>query len=169
MNEEEFRQQAVPTDVCRAGRRELKACRTISDWIDSYLKGINFCLAKEHPKISLMRRYSKDLEGRGVYVDTNSLVSQNQERTVFLGESVADLTFNNFCVAIVYAKHFSKIKIKAKEYAYVLVDAFDKAEIEIEAKGGASVTVNLYGDATCTGNAKVIHTRKKTYDLQARQ
>lgn len=160
--------EAKTAKGCKDGIKQLKACKTIHDYIECYFDCIDFCLAENVPSITTFKEINcTEIESAGIFVDKR-LLMKNPKRLVLLGKSDFEIEYSDYAVSRIYVKHETTLHIKASGNAYVMVDALDNTQVRVETTDNAKVVVNLYSKAECSGNAKVIQRNRETYDLQVR-
>lgn len=150
--------------MCEKGKSGLMNSSSIDDLVTEYWKGIDFCLAKDYPRMRVMKRFQIEFRKQHVYLDENINI-ENVEKAAFIGQCYATLVANGYSACRVYVKHSSKLNIKASGNAYVMVDALNASDVIVECTEGAKVIVNLYSAATSTGATKTVHKNLETYEL----
>lgn len=154
--------------MCDKGQNGLMSADNIPDLVTEYWRGIDFCLAKDYPRLRVMKRFQDEFRAQHVYLG-ESVKIENEARNAFLYGCKVEFTANNYAVSRLYAKHDSLVCIKASGHAYVMVDALDDSIISVECIEDAKVIVNLYARASVSSsigqNIKIIHKNLETYDL----
>lgn len=150
--------------MCEKGQGGLMNSSSIDDLVTEYWKGIDFCLAKDYPRMRVMKRFQNEFRKQHVYLDETVKI-ENIEKTVFLGLCYATFIANDYSVCRIYVKHASKLNIKASDNSYVMVDALNTSDVIVECTENAKVIVNLYSNAASVGATKVVHKNIETYEL----
>ena len=150
--------------MCEKGQTGLLNSSSLDDLITEYWHGIDFCLAKDYPRMRTMKRFQNEFRKHHVYVD-ESVNIENAEKSAFIGQCYGTLVANGYSVCRVYVKHSSKINIKASGNAYVMIDALNTSDVIVECTESAKVIVNLYSKATSIGATKTIYKDMETYEL----
>lgn len=152
------------TGMCEKGQSGLMNSSSIDDLVTEYWKGIDFCLAKDYPRLRVMKKFRNEFREQHVYLD-ETIKIENVDKAVFLGQCYAILIVNDYAVCRIYVKHNSKLNIKASGNAYVMVDTLNTSDVIVECTESAKVIVNLYSMATSVGATKTIHKNLETYEL----
>lgn len=162
--------QAKEKGICKDWFKDLEQTENITDLIQMYLKGIDFCLANDFPSNDFIRKHFKGkMEDFGIFLD-GSFQLKNKSKCVLLGNCKGILAIDQYNVSEVFVKHQSEIILEAKDNAFVMIDLFDDAVLHIHALGDAKICVNQYQGKsqihqTKSENAqiKIITKNKKTY------
>lgn len=150
--------------MCDKGQDGLMSAASIADLVTEYWRGIDFCLAKNYPRMRVMRRFQNKFREQQVYIGEVVKV-ENERKAVFLGKCYATFIADGYSVSHIYVKHDSKLNIKVSGNAYIMVDALDASDVIVECTEEAKVIVNLYSKATSTGATKTIQKNLETYEL----
>lgn len=154
--------------MCDKGQNGLMSADSIADLVTEYWRGIDFCLAKDYPRLRVMKRFQDEFRNQHIYLG-ESVNLVNEKRAVFLDGCTVEFTADKYAVSYLYVKHNSHLTIKASGHAYVTVDALNDSIIDVKCSENAKVIVNLYARASvfpASGdNIKIIHKHLDTYDL----
>lgn len=163
----ELRNMGREHGLCAPWREMLSDAGDKETLVKMYLRGIDFCLAYDYPRVEYMERNFKGMcEPFGVFV-SELVRAHNVPKVVAVGESTGMAEYEGAQVARVFVKHQSRITVIAAGASIVSVDCFDRSEIHVLAKAGAEITVYRYGDALVDvwgGNVSVIHKNCTTYE-----
>lgn len=152
------------SEMCEKGQIGLLASSSIGDLVTEYWHGIDFCLAKDYPRMRVMKRFQNEFRNQHVYID-ETIKLENVEKAAFLGQCYATLLADGYSVCRIYVKHESKLNIKASGNAYVMVDALNTSNVIVECTESAKVIVNLYSKATSVGSSKTVRKNLETYEI----
>lgn len=154
--------------ICAEWYDQLLKTKTVEQLAEMYLKGIDFCLANDYPSNAFLKKHFRgQTEQFGIYLDSQFDV-KNRKKIVALGQCIGRVEVNEYSVAEVFLKHYSRITVIASDHAFVMIDLFDNAKLNVIASGGAKVCINRYSgliEAEQLDDAiiKVIEKHRKTY------
>lgn len=154
--------------MCDKGQNGLMSADSIADLVTEYWRGIDFCLAKDYPRLRIMKRFQAEFRKQHVYLG-EAVTLTNEKRAAFLGGCVVEYDADGYSASYLYVKHNSKLTIKALGHACVMIDALDESIVDVECAENAKVIVNLYAHASVSSaigdNVKIVHKHLNTYDL----
>ena len=130
--------------------------------IEKYIKGIDFCIKNDYPKLDFIKAYvsSKMLAKHGVFVDGN-IVESNAHIAVLLGKSNGIIRYNGLSTGNVYIRHESELTIEATDMAKVFVETYEGCKLKAVATGNSKIFVYWHGgDVNVSGNVTVRDKRK---------
>ncbi|WP_042373649.1 hypothetical protein [Bacteroides neonati] len=155
-------------EMCGNGQSGLMNALSIDDLVTEYWRGIDFCLAKDYPRLQVMKKFKKELRTQHIYIG-EEVKLENETKAAFLFNCKVDFTANEYAVSRIYAKHNSLISIRASGHAFVMVDALDSSILDIECIEEAKVIINMYARSSVRSsvgqNIKTVYKNLETYDL----
>jgi hypothetical protein len=165
---EQLKKDAVSKGLCELWQAKFKTDLSLKMLCKMYIKGIDFCISEDYPTLDFLRDEMKgQCEPFGIFID-DLVQSSNMTDVVLNGKCKAELSYFDYSVCRIYARHDSVVDIKASENAYLTIDCFDNSVLNINATDKSKVTVAQYGNSIVNvrGNLENILIRKmnkKTY------
>lgn len=164
--------QAKQNDICDDWHRWiLRTGDNKIALIQIYLRGLDFCLAKNYPSLDIIRKDFKGLcENYGIFIDEAFDVT-NFKKVVALGSATGTIAETGHSVACIYARHDTTTNLHVSGNAIVMVEVYDDAVLNIHADDNARVTVFQYSrncrvmteQKSATAKIKIKFKNKKTY------
>lgn len=163
----DLKNKAISKGLCQPWQRKFNQVKDKEELVKMYLAGINFCIINNYPTPEYIEANFKGMcEKFGVYVNEKALL-HNARKLVFVGDCLAQLSYDSYEVAQIYVKDSSVVHVKAGDHAIVMVDCFDSSKVITEAGNGARIIVNKYLGAEIkfiSGEVKVIEHKTKVYE-----
>lgn len=142
---EEMKEKAVSLGLCAQWTSEWERNSSIDEMVEKFVKGIDFCIAKNWPTVDIIKRYFGEAgHKRGVYADENVSL-KNPKMLILNGECVANIEYEWMDSGEIYVRHNSSLHLKAKGLSRVFVNLHNDAEVHIEVEDSARVFVYQYG------------------------
>lgn len=131
---------------------------------EKFVKGQDFCVVHDYPKIDdIMRLFSRDeLRSIGVYVDEDDICVESPSTPVVLGDTSMRIEYVGTDVGDVYVRHNGNVSVLASDMSVVSVNVYDNSTVHVV--GGSISPVNVYhygGVVTFEGNVVVKERRKR--------
>ena len=130
--------------------------------INKYIKGIDFCIKNDYPKLDFIKAVftGQELADNGIFADCN-IVMSNAKSAVLLGKSNGIIRYDGLNTGNVYLRHQSELTIEATGVARVFVEVYEGCRINVVATGIAKVFVYWHGGTVnASGNVTVRDKRK---------
>lgn len=153
---EKMKQEAVLLGLCAQWTAEWKEETTKDDMAEKFIRGLDFCIKHDWPKVDVMKQCFGDvMHDHGIYAD-ETLHMADPDTMVLNGRCDASVTCGNYASSDIYARHKTKLRLKVRDNAYVHVSVYDEAQVEIECTGNAKCFVYRYGgNVEATGKVVV--------------
>lgn len=138
---------------------------TKQELIDKYLKGIDFCIEHDYPRLEFIKAYFPKtlLEKNGIFLDEvfSCGNTASYKTVVALGKSKGMMWYIGPVSRSVYARHNSEVTVKATDGARVFVEAWENSRVRAMADDESKVFVYWHGgEVTSEGNVVVRDKRK---------
>lgn len=162
-----LKDRAVELGLCDKWRDEWERDETKQELIEKYLRGIDFCIQHDYPKLEFIREYfpKKLLDKNGVFVDEEIGRRDDvaaRDTVVLLGGSKAELHYDGLGMGNIYVRHQSEVTIVARGWARVFVECYEDSVINVTAEDESKVFVYQHGGkVAATGNVIVRDRLKK--------
>ena len=158
--------RAVELGLCEKWKDEWEKDETKQELIDKYLRGIDFCIKHDYPKLAFIREYfpKKLLNKNGILLDEN--VGRRDEMAshgtvVLLGNSKAELHFNGLRTGTIYVRHQSELTIVARDNSRVFIECYEDSKVYVSAEVTSRVFVYWHGGTVeADGNVTIRDKRK---------
>lgn len=138
---------------------------TKQELIEKYLRGIDFCIAHDYPRLEFIKAHFPKamLEKNGVFVDeVFSCCNTATYRTVVaLGKSRGTLTFDGMTCRSVYARHHTEVTVRATDGAKVFVEAWEDCKVNAYADDESRVFVYWHGGEVTTDGKVTVRDKRK--------
>lgn len=139
---------------------------TKQELIDKYLRGIDFCIEHDYPRLEFIKAYFPKaiLEKNGIFVDEvfDCCNTARYKTVVALGRSRGNISFEGMTCRSIYARHRSELTVKATDGARVFVEAWENCNVEAYADEESKIFVYWHGgEVKADGNVTVRDKRKK--------
>jgi uncharacterized Rmd1/YagE family protein len=166
----ELAKEARAKGICAEWYESLRHTEDKHALIQMFLKGIDFCIAKEYPSPKIFKLFDGIRQQYGIFRD-EQIQAENSTYVAAFGKCEGYVSYNKFSTGQVFVKHESKLSIKATGNAFVMVDIFDNAEVEVTAEDNAKICVNEYGGTVFStlssehqkSAIKIVKKQSKTY------
>lgn len=162
-----LKDRAVELGLCDKWRDEWERDETKQELIEKYLRGIDFCIQHDYPKLEFIREYfpKKLLERNGVFVDEEIGRRDDvaaRDTVVLLGGSKAELHYDGLGMCNIYVRHRSEVTIVARGWSRVFVECYEDSVINVTAEDESKVFVYQHGgEVTAEGHVIVRDRLKK--------
>lgn len=123
-----------------------------------FFDGSDWAFENDFPTRELLEAHPNAMD-YGLHLDAEKGKYKGVERLAFFGNSHANLIYDDFEVAEVYARHNSEIEIKASDNTIVFVSVEDNASVHVECTDKAFVKVSRF-NGKISGNPTKIIERK---------
>lgn len=133
-----LREMARTQGLCDEWYGEWKDDDTIDMCLDRAVRGFDFCVKSDYPPLGFIRRnFDKEaLHRHNIYLDEEVKVEDGENGYyMFLGDCVADISFDGFKAASVYVRHGCNVNVKASGGAKVFVTYYDGSKGECSNDG----------------------------------
>lgn len=157
-----LRDRARQLGLCDQWYDQWNKNETKQELIEKYLKGIDFCIKHDYPKLDFARAYfpKKLLIGNGIFLDED-VDASNLKTAVLLGESKGVLRYYGPKTGNVYVRHQSELLVEAADGARVFIETYEGCKIHIVAVSNSKVFVYWHGgEVSYEGNVTVRDKRK---------
>ncbi|WP_183560691.1 hypothetical protein [Mucilaginibacter sp. SP1R1] len=161
--------KAMEAGICEPWADMITDTESVDGLLKMYVKGIDFCLAKNFPSNADLLRLGRDrLSNYGIYID-KGITGAPGDFVVLLGGCRANLHIDGFSANQLFVKHTTTANINVAGNAFVMIDCFDNAVLNVTASGNSKVVVNVYKYAQVTNESKdgaiikIVHKNKSTY------
>lgn len=165
----ELKSTAIKNGLCEDWQKMFEHSKDKETLVQMYMRGIDFCFSNNYPSVKYIEDNFKGVcEKYGVYVNEEVNLT-NVRKLAFVGKCKANLKYDSYEVAQIYAKDDSEVTIEADNHSIITIDCFDNSIIRVSAKNNAQVIINRYLGAEVstksdeTGIIKIIEHRFKTY------
>lgn len=156
--------RAVELGLCEKWRDEWEKEETKQELIEKYLRGIDFCIQHDYPKLEFIREHfpKKLLEKNGVFI--NEEIGRRddvaaKDTVVLLGKSKAELHYDGLSMGNLYVRHHSEVTIVARGWSRVFVECYEDSVVNVKAEDESKVFVYWHGGSVeSEGN---VHVRDK--------
>lgn len=123
--------------------------------VDKFVRGQDFCVEHDFPKITdILSLFTRaELRDVGVYVDEEDVFVESPSNPVVLGDTMMRIEYSGSDVGDVYVRHNSDVTVMVSDMSVVSVNVYDRAKVHIV--GGSVNPVRVYrygGDVTFEGN-----------------
>lgn len=139
----EIYRAAKRAGACRSSLKVIKRA-DISVMVKEYFRNSGWSFENDFPKIDMLRKYFKDSQKDGFFVDYQGKIDPILDVAIF-GDSNASLKYSGFEVAQVFVRHNSKLTLEATGHALVNVYLEDNGLVGVYVDQSARVTVNQFG------------------------
>lgn len=128
---QELKRQAVELGLCRKWTNEWTEGLDADELIDRYIRGIDFCIARDYPSRTDMRKMftKEEMERNGVFLDSDTAVTNRNGTIVMNGDCDMKVIAAKNTVTEIYLRHGSKLKLGVGDIASVTVNVYDGAEL----------------------------------------
>lgn len=165
---EELAIMAKEKGICKEWFKKMINLDDKDALIDMYIRGIDFCLAKNYPSNEyIAQNFAGVMEKYGIHLN-ESLNVVNERMVVSLGSCTGQIELNEYSTSEIFIKHDSTLTVVAKDNSFVMIDMFDSSKLHIVASGDTRVCINRYGgdismEKSDYSIVKVIEKHKNTY------
>lgn len=148
----ELHKEAVKKEICADWAKKLENA-SVKILAGMFFDGADWAFENDFPTISMLEEY-KGVKDFGLHLDCDNEKFVSIENIAFFGDSKAQILYNNFEVAQVFARHNADIAIDASNYAILTIYVEDNAKVLIVKDETAKVTVKRYS-GTVTGDCNL--------------
>lgn len=143
---EKLKLQAIKLGLCDEWQRKWSKNHSDQELIDKYIRGLNFCLKHDFPKVQDIKKNfdKKLLHANGIWCD--EVVRKISSKMIINGNCFGRLNFKDFDTATIYLRHASKLTVNVKDYARVNVFCRDHCDLTIDNRGFNQCFVYRYGN-----------------------
>lgn len=141
-----LKREAVGLGLCEKWTKEWDHSYDDYEFCEKFKTGQDFCIKNEFPSVDFIKKYfdTSALSRFGVFVD--SLFDGDGEPLrngtyVCLGECEGTMVFPRWSSAVVYARHYSRLRIVAGEFSKITVRLYDDSEVEMVEKENSRVRI----------------------------
>lgn len=135
--------EAKKYKLCGPWYIKMLQVTTYKQLAEMYFDGDDWSMEKDFPGLELLRKHKGAISFYGMFVDENKIL-QNLLRAAFFGDSMAEISYDNYSVGNIIVRHKANVKIKAKDNTKVFINLLDSAKIEVEASGNSEVIIYKY-------------------------
>lgn len=141
-----LRDRARELGLCEKWYKDWKKHTSQQELIEKYLKGIDFCIKHDYPKLAFIKKYfdRKVLLRNGIFAD-EEVRGDNLRTVVMLGTSNGSLHYSELSAGKVYVRHQSMVAIVADRGAKVFVETYDDCVVNIVTDDTSKVFVYNHG------------------------
>lgn len=139
-----MKEEAVSLGLCAQWNSEWDTNATDDEVAEMFIKGIEFCIDKNWPSVTIIKAYREMMGRHGIYADDEVSLA-NPKVVVLNGKCNANIEYEWMGSGEIYVRHKSVIRLKAKGLSRVFVNLYDNAEIYVNCEDGARVFVYQYG------------------------
>ena len=152
-----LRDRARELGLCNQWYKGWKKKESKQELIDKYIRGIDFCIEHDYPKLDFVRAYfsKKILNSNGVFLDDTFDV-KGMKNIVLLGSSKGNINYCGNTTGNVYVRHESKAVIKAVEGAKVFVETYEGCSVEAFADEHSRIFLYKHGGSVKTEGNVII-------------
>lgn len=157
--------RAIELGLCDKWQDEWDKDETKQELIEKYLRGIDFCIAHDFPKLEFIREYfpKKLLEKNGVFVDEAIGRRDDvaaKETVVLLGRSQAELHYDGLGMGNIYVRHQSEVTIVARGWSRVFVECYEDSVVNVSSEDEGKVFVYQHGGVVNAEGRVLIRDRR---------
>jgi len=132
---DKFKRQAIKLGLCEEWQDKWGE----TGLIEKYINGITWCMKREFPSLSDMRKHDEALLRNGVYNEKEVDIKSSRPMYVF-NASVVNFEISGYDVCRIYTGRGSKIAATVKDHAILYIDNYD-SEVNIISDDTAKCTV----------------------------
>jgi len=154
--------RAIELGLCEKWQSEWDKEETKQELIEKYLKGIDFCISHDYPKLEFIKAYFPKnlLFQNGIFVD-DKVDAINIKTAVLLGESSGKVRYEGLRAGSVYVRHSSVLRIEAVEGARVFVEIYDDCIVTVTADEHSKVFIYQHGGHVKSDGNVIIRDKTK--------
>lgn len=156
-----LRDRARDLGLCDKWYDEWDKDCTRQELIEKYLKGIDFCIKHDYPKLYFIKTFfpNEQLAMNGIFVDEN-IDALNVNTAVALGKSTGTIRYEGQHAGTIYTRHESSIEVTAMEGARVFVEVWDDSKVKVITDEESKAFVYWHGgEIVRSGNVTVRNRR----------
>jgi len=151
-----LREKAVGCGLCRPWQQRWRDGASVSEMLDMYVEGIDFCIEHDYPGNDVLKKYGgKDLARHGVFVDA-VFSAENPGTIVANGHCDGKVRYDGFNVGNLYIRHGSHVAVETRERGQAFIEVYDDAHVRVSNTGRRPCFVYRYGGTVeCSGDVRV--------------
>lgn len=157
-----LKKRARELGLCDKWYKEWDKNETRQELINKYLKGIDFCIEHDYPKIDFMRQNfpKSQLQKNCIFLD-DDVEESNLRNAVFLSTTKAMLNYDGLSVGNVYVRHSAKVEITASGDSRVFVETYENCDVNATANERSKIFIYTHGGHVSINGNVIVRDRTK--------